>query len=45
MYEEYKKYAEKSKKNLRIVDSNAVVLNGLIKVKKSEIVTGRKPGN
>lgn len=42
MYEEYRRYAEKSKKALRIVDPKAVILNNLIQVKKIEIVSGRK---
>ncbi len=45
VYEEYKRYSEKSKKVLRIVDPQAVIVNNLIQVKKSEIVTGRKPSN
>lgn len=42
VYEEYRRYSEKSKKALRIVDPNAVIVNNLIQVKKTEIVTGRK---
>jgi hypothetical protein len=43
VYEEYRRYSEKSKKALRIVDPNAVIVNNVIQVKKTEIVTGRKP--
>jgi hypothetical protein len=42
VYEEYRRYSEKSKKALRIVDPNAVIVNNLIQVKKTEVVTGRK---
>jgi hypothetical protein len=42
VYEEYKKYCEKQRKELRIVDANAVAVNGVLQVKKNEIVTGRR---
>jgi hypothetical protein len=45
VYEEYKKYAEKNKHNLRLVpatDPGAVIISGLLQIKKTEIVTGRR---
>jgi hypothetical protein len=42
VYEEYRRYSERSKKAQRIVDPNAVIVNNMIQVKKTEIVTGRK---
>lgn len=45
MYEEYKKYCEKLKRDLRTIsstDSNAVIVNGMLQIKKTEIVTGRR---
>lgn len=38
VYEEYKKYCEKHRK-----DITQVITGGLLQIKKSEIVTGRKP--
>ena len=45
VYEEYKKYCEKLRRDLRIVsmtDPNAVIVNGMLQIKKTEIVTGRR---
>lgn len=45
MYEEYKKYCEKLRRDLKVVqitDPNAVVVNGMLQIKKTEIVTGRR---
>ena len=42
VYEEYKKFAEKHRRELKIVDSNAIITNGVLQVKKNEIVTGRR---
>lgn len=42
VYEEYKKFCERSRRELRIVDPNAVMVNGVLQVKKNEIVTGRR---
>jgi hypothetical protein len=42
VYEEYKKFAEKHRRELKIVDHGAVFLNGVLQIKKTEIVTGRR---
>ena len=42
VYEEYKKFAEKHRRELKIVDLSAVFLNGVLQIKKTEIVTGRR---
>ncbi len=45
VYEEYKKYAEKNRHNLKLVpstDPGAVMIGGLLQIKKTEIVTGRR---
>lgn len=45
VYEEYKKYAEKNRHNLKLVpstDPGAVMVGGLLQIKKTEIVTGRR---
>ena len=45
VYEEYKKYCEKLRRDLRVVsmtDPNAVIVNGMLQIKKTEIVTGRR---
>ena len=45
VYEEYKKYCEKLKRDLQMVsstDPNAIIVNGMLQIKKTEIVTGRR---
>jgi len=42
VYEEYKKFAEKHRRELKIVNPGAVFLNGVLQIKKTEIVTGRR---
>lgn len=42
VYEEYKKYCEKHRRELRIADPGAQTINGVLQVKKNEIVTGRR---
>jgi len=45
VYVEYQKYCEKLKRDLRLVqstDANATIVNGMLQVKKTEIVTGRR---
>ncbi len=42
VYEEYKKFAEKHRRELKIVDPSAIITNGVLQVKKNEIVTGRR---
>jgi len=45
VYEEYKKYCEKLKRDLHVVhstDPNAIIVNGMLQIKKTEIVTGRR---
>jgi hypothetical protein len=45
VYEEYKKYCEKLKRDLRLVsatDANAIIVNGMLLIKKTETVTGRR---
>jgi len=46
VYEEYKKHCEKSKRDMRvtsIADPSAIVLNGLLQIRKTESITGRRP--
>lgn len=45
VYEEYKKYCEKLKRDLKVVnatDPTATIVNGMLQIKKTEIVTGRR---
>ncbi len=42
VYEKYKKVAEKHRRELKIVDHSAVFLNGVLQIKKTVIVTGRR---
>ena len=43
VYEEYKKFCERQKRELRIVDEKGnLVVNGILQIKKSEFVTGRR---
>lgn len=43
VYEEYKKFFERQKRDLRIIDEKGnLVPGGVLQIKKSEFVTGRR---
>lgn len=35
VYEEYKKFCERYRKELRIIDQNAILINGILQIKKN----------